>query len=137
MSGGIAFIYDADGTFERHCNTSGVIVEATAGDDRKQLKELLRKHVAFTGSDIAAHLLDDWAMSVKNFVTVVPKEYRQILAKSRAEGAEADADAGAMSRDARLYAVDAGAGKVAEADKVAMSGAEAGNVALLPAGRGA
>ncbi|MDR1496208.1 MAG: glutamate synthase large subunit [Clostridiales Family XIII bacterium] len=90
MSGGIAFVYDADGAFGRRCNSSSVIVESTVGDDRTLLKDLLRKHTAFTGSDVAARLLDDWASSIKKFVTVVPKEYRQLLAKSRTESTAAE-----------------------------------------------
>jgi glutamate synthase domain-containing protein 3 len=85
MSGGIAFVYDEDGNFASHCNTSGVIIESATGDDRVRLKEILRRHAAFTGSDVAARLLDDWAASMKRFVTVVPKEYRQLLARQRAE----------------------------------------------------
>jgi glutamate synthase (ferredoxin) len=99
MSGGIAYVYDEDGTFAHRYNASGVIVEPTAAEDRVQLKELLKKHAAFTGSDVAVRLLDDWAASVKRFVTVVPEEYRQILAKSRAaaQGTRpaGDADTGA------------------------------------------
>ncbi|MDR2163407.1 MAG: glutamate synthase large subunit [Clostridiales Family XIII bacterium] len=83
MSGGIAFVYDEDGTFGRRCNTSGVVLEQASGDDKVQLKGLLRKHVAFTGSDVAAKMLDDWAASVQRFITVIPKEYRRILAKSQ------------------------------------------------------
>jgi glutamate synthase domain-containing protein 3 len=86
MSGGIAYVYDEDGTFSEHCNTAGVIMEPTEGDDRGYLKELLRKHAAFTGSDVAVRLLDDWAGSLKKFVTVVPREYRQLIAKSRSGG---------------------------------------------------
>jgi hypothetical protein len=93
MSGGVAFVYDDDGTFERRCNASGIILEQTVGDDRIQLKELLRKHAAFTGSDVAVRLLDDWAVSVRRFVTVVPKEYRQLLAKSRAGASDGAATA--------------------------------------------
>jgi glutamate synthase (ferredoxin) len=97
MSGGVAFVYDGDGDFERRCNTSGVILEQTSGDDRMQLKELLRKHAAFTGSDVAVRLLGDWAVSARRFVTVVPKEYRQLLAKSR-EGDEAAVDSDAAGQ---------------------------------------
>jgi glutamate synthase (ferredoxin) len=91
MSGGVAYVYDEDGTFQRRCNTDGVLLEPISGDDRLQLKELLRKHAAYTGSDVAARLLDDWAESLKKFVTVVPKEYREIIRKTK-KGKDGKAD---------------------------------------------
>jgi glutamate synthase domain-containing protein 3 len=91
MSGGVAYVYDADGAFERRCNTDGVLIEPTAGDDRMQLKELLRKHAAYTGSDVASRLLEEWNESLRRFVTVVPKEYREILRRTKqVEDGQAD-----------------------------------------------
>ncbi|MDR1291899.1 MAG: glutamate synthase large subunit [Clostridiales Family XIII bacterium] len=83
MSGGVAYVYDGDGAFPQRCNAAGVVVEPTAAGDAEQLRELLRKHAAFTGSDIAVRLLDDWDASLKKFVTVVPGEYRELMARSR------------------------------------------------------
>ncbi len=98
MSGGIAFVYDEDGTFAGRCNREGVELEsvpedreqAAAGDhaswhlgrtDESLLKELVEKHFRYTGSLRARELLDDWPHALKKFVKVFPKEYKQALLK--------------------------------------------------------
>ncbi len=98
MSGGIAFVYDEDGTFAGRCNREGVELEsvpedreqAAAGDhaswhlgrtDESLLKELVEKHFRYTRSLRARELLDDWPHALKKFVKVFPKEYKQALLK--------------------------------------------------------
>ncbi|MDR0518441.1 MAG: glutamate synthase large subunit [Clostridiales Family XIII bacterium] len=83
MSGGIAYVYDRDGEFAKRPSAAGVTTGAPTEDEAEQLKEILRRHAAFTGSDIAVRLLDDWEAELKNFVAVIPKEYRKIIEKSR------------------------------------------------------
>ncbi|MDR3225590.1 MAG: glutamate synthase large subunit [Clostridiales Family XIII bacterium] len=97
MSGGIAYVYDKTGSFPARCNTSGVVIEPTKGEDSIQLKEILRKHAAFTNSDVALRLLDNWPESQKNFVTVIPQEYRQIIAKTRGEEGNHSGEANRIS----------------------------------------
>jgi glutamate synthase domain-containing protein 3 len=88
MSGGVAYVYDEDGTFPLRCNSEGVAVEPTTVEDGDNLQHILRRHAALTDSDVAARLLDNWTESLNHFVTVVPEEYRRLL--ERGEGVNAD-----------------------------------------------
>ncbi|MET0822807.1 MAG: hypothetical protein ABWY79_00480, partial [Solirubrobacterales bacterium] len=40
---------------------------------------LVVEHLARTGSEVAAHLLEDWEISLAQFVRVIPREYAQAL----------------------------------------------------------
>ena len=92
MSGGIAYVYDADGVFAQRCNTAMVDLEpvAAAGrqpagprhrdsDDEPMLRELIERHAAYTGSAHAKALIADWDAARERFVKVFPKEYRRAL----------------------------------------------------------
>ncbi|HEU0197940.1 MAG TPA: glutamate synthase-related protein [Nevskiaceae bacterium] len=102
MSGGIAYVYDAAGDFERRCNLVDVdllpVVPATvqsaeadhglwhrisresgALPDEEIVKGLIEKHFKYTGSTRARSLLDDWANARQKFVKVFPHEYRRAL----------------------------------------------------------
>lgn len=104
MSGGVAYVYDADGTFARRCNQDSVELlpveedkeQSALGDssswhlgrtDESILKELIEKHFAYTGSQRARDLLDDWSHSRQKFVKVFPKEYKSALLKGMAQNA--------------------------------------------------
>ena len=108
MSGGVAYVYDADGTFAAHCNTAmvelvKVTTEAdqnaadeelvTAGRgrarhmgaaDEPQLRELVERHLRFTGSTLALRLLDNWDAARGRFVKVFPNEYQRALTEMHA-----------------------------------------------------
>ncbi|MBV9080044.1 MAG: glutamate synthase large subunit, partial [Elusimicrobia bacterium] len=87
MSGGIAFVYDADGTFRSRCNLSMVDLEPVASaDDRTALREMISRHFQYTGSTVAKNLLDNWSTAVEKFVKVFPHEYRRALAERAKTG---------------------------------------------------
>ena len=80
MSGGVAYVYDPDHTFDYFCNMDMVeinLVEDTAS--RKELLELIRQHYLHTGSALAGRMLDDWQRYVEDFIQVVPIEYKRVL----------------------------------------------------------
>ena len=111
MSGGIAYVFDADGTFAQRCNTSMVALEplltegqqaaaekelAASGKARMRhldraddaiVRELVERHLRFTGSTLALALLDDWDASRGKFVKVFPHEYRRALTEMHAKKA--------------------------------------------------
>ena len=112
MSGGVAYVYDADGQFASRCNTAMVSLgkvlpadeQAEAGRsrdlapglaDEQILRQLIADHHQWTGSLRARHILDHWADSRAKFVKVFPNEYRRALAeigaKALAAGGESDA----------------------------------------------
>ena len=114
MSGGIAYVYDADGSFGERCNLAMVEVqpitaEAEAlealdhqgGDleghglvdlssdmsrhDAHRLRGLIERHLHYTNSSVARTILDDWESQVKHFVKVMPVDYRRALAEMAAK----------------------------------------------------
>ena len=114
MSGGVAYVYDEDGTFAQRCNTAMVALDKVvpqdaqeAGDDHgtwhrgktdeEQLKQLLQDHLRWTGSKRARELLDHWAQARARFVKVFPKEYKRALGEMHARNLAAEATAKALA----------------------------------------
>jgi len=79
MSGGIAYVYDPASEFPGRCNTEMVDLEELTESDEQQIKELLRNHVRFTQSSVAQAILDNWKTAQKNFVKVMPKDFKKVL----------------------------------------------------------
>lgn len=89
MSGGVAFVYDRDGSFPSRCNTQMVGLEVLSVQDKDIVKSLLQKHLAATQSPVAGEMLADWDKCSANFVKVMPTEYKRMLQcfeKVRTEG---------------------------------------------------
>ena len=95
MSGGVAYVYDADGDFAEKVNRQMVDlykVGETRGDD--VLVDMIQKHYEYTGSTKAKRLLENWAQEVDKFVKVYPTEFHEInnieyaLANTGLEGDE-------------------------------------------------
>ncbi|WP_301172838.1 glutamate synthase large subunit [Brevibacillus nitrificans] len=81
MSGGTAYVLvENKEEFAASCNQEMVLLEQLQEErERKEVKQLLEKHVAFTGSKHAQKLLDQWEQTVTKFVKVIPKDYKQII----------------------------------------------------------
>ncbi|MCE2922497.1 MAG: glutamate synthase large subunit [Roseomonas sp.] len=80
FTGGQAFIYDADGTFEKRINPETLLWSRLAHPHWEEaLRDLIGRHVAETGSRFAARLLNEWATERGRFWHVVPKEYAKYL----------------------------------------------------------
>ncbi|HYT68523.1 MAG TPA: glutamate synthase large subunit [Vicinamibacterales bacterium] len=87
MSGGIAYVLDADGTFSSRCNTELVELEAPGASDHAELRALLERHADLTGSAVAARLLASWPSAAAAFVKIMPVDYRRAL-RAAAEAVE-------------------------------------------------
>jgi len=100
MSGGVAYVFDEDGQFNRRVNTAQVTLEkvlsaaeqADAGipmhkgqADEALLKKLVEDHHRWTGSLRAREILDNWAANLPKFVKVFPHEYRRALTEMGAK----------------------------------------------------
>ncbi|MGF7039179.1 glutamate synthase large subunit [Mucilaginibacter lappiensis] len=81
MSGGLAWVYNPDGTFAENCNTEMVDLDPLSATDNEQILALLRKHISLTGSKLAQQLLNNWNEVSTQFVKVYPKEYKKVLEK--------------------------------------------------------
>ena len=81
MSGGTAYVFDPDDTFPERCNTEMVDLERIETEvDETALKGMLEEHARLTGSTVAERILRDWNKTKAQFVKVMPKDYKQVLA---------------------------------------------------------
>ena len=108
MSGGVAYVLDEAGDFAMRCNLAMVdlqpvpeeedtlerlhhhggdleghgLVDVTAHMDRhdaERVRELLVRHLKYTGSSRAKSILDNWQAMLPKFVKVMPVEYARAL----------------------------------------------------------
>ena len=97
MSGGIAYVLDADGTFPERCNQAIVDLESLDAADEIEVRELIGEHVMRTGSPVGQRVLDGWESMRDRFVKVFPVDYKRVLAQQAAEEA-ANAEQAAAGR---------------------------------------
>jgi glutamate synthase (NADPH/NADH) large chain len=75
MTGGMAFVYDPDGSFQFRVNPESVIYQRIETEHwERVLKNLVKDHVANTQSALGQRLLADWAREMPHFWQIVPKE---------------------------------------------------------------
>lgn len=80
MSGGIAYVWDPDGSFDYYCNMDMIEFTLLEDDaDREELRSLIAAHLKYTGSTLASMILDDWDLYARQFLKVTPVEYKKIL----------------------------------------------------------
>ncbi|XP_037934060.1 putative glutamate synthase [NADPH] isoform X2 [Teleopsis dalmanni] len=86
MSGGIAYVYDIDGSFKPKVNPESVeLLTLELKKDETVIKELLGDFIQKTNSKIAKEILEKWAESKTKFVKVFPYEYQKALKELEAE----------------------------------------------------
>ena len=119
MSGGIAYVLDDDGSFASRCNMAMVELEPMPDEedinakvfhhmrdleahgmvdimsdlgrfDGHRLHHLISRHARFTGSRVAATILDDWKTWYPKFRKVMPVEYRRALNELKAAAIAAE-----------------------------------------------
>jgi glutamate synthase (ferredoxin) len=79
MSGGIAYVLDRDGSFSGNCNTQMVSLQKLTDDEEiSTIQAMVERHVAYTGSEHAARLLQDWDLTGSSLVKVMPKDYERM-----------------------------------------------------------
>ena len=83
MSGGIAYVWDVDGTFPTRVNKEMVDLDPLDGQDLDYLKAMITKHVEYTGSTRGREILDRWETEKSRFVKVMPTDYKRALAELR------------------------------------------------------
>jgi glutamate synthase domain-containing protein 3 len=92
MSGGIAYVLDADRTFADRCNRELVGFDEIGAADAIELHELVEEHHLRTLSAVAARILEDWDGWLPRFVKVMPHDYKRALADLREAGRAMRAD---------------------------------------------
>jgi glutamate synthase (NADPH/NADH) large chain len=84
MSGGIAYVFDPEKSLERLCNKDMVELEVMTDEDKAEVKEMIKKHFKYTGSDPAEWIVENWTAASELFVKVMPKDYKAVLLKRKA-----------------------------------------------------
>ena len=80
MSAGIAYVYDEDGDFDRHCNMDMVELSLVeSAEDVNELRSIVQRHHDLTGSPKAAEILRNWDLELPRFIKVMPVGYKLLL----------------------------------------------------------
>jgi len=81
MSGGIAYILDLAGDFSEHCCNHELVdlEEVVDPKDVDELRALIEQHKRYTGSAVAAKILDDWEEFLPKFIKIMPRDYKLAL----------------------------------------------------------
>ena len=75
MTGGMAYLYDPDGIAEDFINLESLVTCAVSHPHwEAQLKGLIERHAAETGSQKAQRILANWEAERMNFLQVCPRE---------------------------------------------------------------
>jgi glutamate synthase (ferredoxin) len=81
MSGGIAYVLDENGSFPARVNRQMVgIGKLESPGEIAEVRAMIEKHQAYTGSLRARMVLDEWERMVPLFVRVMPNDYQRMLA---------------------------------------------------------
>jgi glutamate synthase (NADPH/NADH) large chain len=92
MSGGVAYVWDKAGDFETKLNPELVDLDPIEQEDKDLLLDMLTKHVQFTGSEVAQSFLDNFEASLTSLVKVMPRDYKAVLQKRKAEAEQAQTE---------------------------------------------
>jgi glutamate synthase (NADPH/NADH) large chain len=113
MSGGVAYVFDKAGDFEKRCNLSMVDLEPVPAEDETmnryaqtggeleshgfvdilhdmtqldawRLRTLIERHLHYTDSRLAREILAHWPTYCRKFVKVMPVDYRRALDRIKA-----------------------------------------------------
>jgi glutamate synthase (NADPH/NADH) large chain len=83
-------VLDTDGRFGGRANRGMVDLEGLTAADETFLQEIIERHVALTGSELGARILEGWRTARAQFVKVMPRDYKRVV--------EAEANAAAEGR---------------------------------------
>jgi glutamate synthase (NADPH/NADH) large chain len=82
MSGGVAYVYDPDDRFRDRVNTDMVsVTDELVEKDRAMIGRLVENHAAYTDSDRANALLENWEEAIGQFTKVMPDAYAEAIKK--------------------------------------------------------
>ena len=85
MSGGVAYIYKSTKFDKRNFNSEMIEFENPSNQDLDLVKKLIENHFTFTSSKIAERFLNNWDKESKNFIKIMPTEYKLALEKMAKE----------------------------------------------------
>ncbi len=89
MSGGAAYVHDPLERLPGNTNHELVDLEPVGDADAEELRELIAEHHERTGSEPARRILEDWDSEVADFIRVMSRRYKEVLAERALEKAAA------------------------------------------------
>ncbi|MDC3426200.1 glutamate synthase large subunit [Aquibacillus sp. 3ASR75-11] len=100
MSGGIAYVFaDDQQEFEDLCNMEMVELETLSNEEEaNEVKTMIQNHYLYTASSKAGSILNEWEISKQRFIKVIPKDFKQMLARIEAERKDGFSDEEAAIR---------------------------------------
>jgi len=102
MSGGVAYVLDLVGDFPIKCNKDMVALDKMSElAEEEEIRQMIRRHVEYTQSDLGQRILDDWDEMASKFVRVMPNDYRRML-----EAIERAKASGLSGEDATMAAFE-------------------------------
>jgi glutamate synthase (ferredoxin) len=109
MSGGVAYVLDADGQFVPRCNKEMVSLTVLSlvedPEEAKAVRAMIERHVHWTQSAHAKRILDRWSEHLPKFVRILPNDFRRVVEaqrKMREKGLSAEeAEMAAFEQNAR------------------------------------
>jgi glutamate synthase (NADPH/NADH) large chain len=98
MSGGVAYVYDPADALGDNLNAEMVDLDEMDDDDIEWLNGMIQAHVDATDSAVGQRVLSDWENELKNFVKVMPRDFKRVLqAIALAERTGEDVDEAIMA----------------------------------------
>ena len=80
MSGGIAYVLDENNHLYRNLNKEMVLMEKVENKfDIEELKRILEKHLALTGSLKAKEVLENYEEYLPKFKKIIPEDYTHLI----------------------------------------------------------
>ena len=79
MSGGVAYVWDKEGDFKEKVNYEMVSVSPLSEEDESILREYIDKHFQYTTSNVAFQITQNWAETIRQFVKVLPNDFKAAL----------------------------------------------------------
>lgn len=80
MSGGVAYIYDPNNQLYENLNNELVAyAQVSSQYDKDTVKSMIERHYAFTKSQKAKFILDDFDNKINEFKKIVPYDYQKMI----------------------------------------------------------
>ncbi len=102
MSGGVAYVWDRNKDFAPKLNGEMVAIEELTVEDENILKMYVEQHLQYTDSDTAKNILDNWAITLQEFVKVMPQDFKKALAMREISYSEVLEDKNVVYRDIQV-----------------------------------
>ncbi len=91
-------LYDPAGALGDNLNAEMVDLDEMDDDDIDWLRGMIQAHVDATDSAVGQRVLSDWENELKNFVKVMPRDFKRVLeAIAKAERTGEDVDEAIMA----------------------------------------